>query len=127
MKKFKSKNTRRWFAGAILGLVLIIAAYFILKPIDSYSYSISGCVGLGTSTHKTKRYSLLSGEKQKFYQDKDSVSSSRFKFIKALCDSDTETHTLYLFQIHNKSGDNPKIITKFRSFASFTLLTASET
>lgn len=88
--------TRRWFAVAILGFVLIIAAYFVLKPVDSYSYSTSGCVGLGTSTHKNKRYSLLAGEKQKFYQDKAAVPSRQLEFIKASCDSDTETHTLYL-------------------------------
>ena len=72
----------------LLGLVLTI-------PIDNYSYSTSGCVGLGTSKHEYKRYSLLKGEKIQFDQDKISIKPTAFEMIHAGCGTDTETHTLY--------------------------------
>jgi hypothetical protein len=93
----KVKIFRNWFAIVIFGLILALGICFILRPVDSYTFSTSGCVGLGTSTTSTKRYSLVKSEKQKFYQDKSAISQFQFNFTKALCDTDTETHNLYLF------------------------------
>lgn len=97
MKKSKPRVSRRLLTVIVTALILTIIIFLILKPVDSYSYSTSGCVGVGTSTHKTERYSIVNGEREKFYQDKEAVPSFKFEFIKASCDSDTETHTLYLF------------------------------
>lgn len=97
MKKSKPRVSRRLLTVIVTALILIFIAFLLLKPVDSYTYSTSGCVGVGTSTHKTERYSIVKGEKEKFYQDKEAVPSIKFEFITASCDSNTETHTLYLF------------------------------
>ena len=82
----------------IIFLLIVVSTliFFLFKPIDSFGYATSGCVGLGTSVHENQRYSIIKGDRSKFYEDKNSVDPLKVQFMQALCESDTKTHTLYI-------------------------------
>lgn len=97
MKKVTYKIKKSWLIGAASCLGLVTIVYFLTQPIDSYSLSTSGCSGVGSSTNKANRYSILKGEREQFYAFKQSIPESRWELSKVLCVTDTETHSLYVF------------------------------